>query len=292
MTQTAVFRDEALEKELQLSRLHPKTAPSVFDDLTAYFKQPIDSVAAEYWRYRRNEDVQAQQKVATATTEDPIHAYYAQTPHYLYELSYWEASPEKQAWFSVLYRAFRRLGLKRIVDFGGGVGGLSVYMASRGLECTHVDVPGKTRDYAAWRFARRNLKVAVLDATRPEGWPKAQRDAVVAYDVLEHLFDLEGAVANIAGLLRPGGYFLNLSTFANTCEGHEHIHLAKHACYHDIKRFNAMICERGFRFVGQLKPSGLSRLLRKCGVKNAVVGARIVPKLKHGGNFLVHQRAS
>ena len=126
-----------------------------------------------------------------------------------------------------------------------------------------------------------------------DGWPTAHSyDAVTAWDVLEHLFDLEGAIEKMAMLLRPGGWLMSKSTFAVEGEHHLGIHLAKHARYADVKQLNHLLSGCGFAFVGQLKPDRLSRLLRRCGLRHAVAGIRIVPRLKHGGNFLVHERVS
>lgn len=262
----------------------------MFGDLTTYLGQPIEAIAQQYWRYRETGDVQAQERVARADTETPIMAYYQSTPHYLYELSYWEASREKQAWFQVLARACRRYGLRRVLDYGGGVGGACLFLRRHGFACDYLDVAGKTFEYAGWRFARHGATAVQFNIL--EGWPPAPYDAVMAWDVLEHVFDLEDTVRRIAGLLRPGGWFLSKSTFADASAGHLHIHLAKHMRYGDVRTLNAMFGRQGLAFVGQLKPNRLSRLLRAVGWRHAVAGIRIKPRLKHGGNFLVHERTA
>ena len=288
----AVYRDPRLDAECpSWGGPVPSAAPRVFADLTAYVGQPIERIAEEYWRYRTHEDVAAQARVASASNEAPLTEYYTATPHYLYELSYWEASLDKQAWFRVVALACRKYGLRRVLDFGGGVGGLSLYLNARGIRCDHLDVAGKTFEYAAWRFHRHALDVTMLDVTSTSRQPTGPYDGIVAWDVLEHLFDLEGAIRKIAGLLRPGGWFLSKSTFATSGSPHEAIHLAQHARYGDVRVFNELVADNGFRFLGQLKPNRFSRLLKSCGMRSAVTGIRITPRLKHGGNFLVHERA-
>jgi len=287
------FRDRRLEQELHLGGLDPAAAPEVFGDMTAYFQQkPIEVIAKEYWRHHEGEDVTAQQQVGEAKDEATVLAYYAETPHYLYELSYWEASADKQAWFRVVELACRKYDLRHVLDFGGGVGGLSLYLNRRGIRCDYLDVAGKTFDYAAWRFGCSGLDVTMLDITSANRRPTGPYDAIVAWDVLEHLFDLEGAIRNIAGLLRPRGLFLSKSTFATEGTPHEAIHLAQHKRYADVAVFNELVAGSGFQYLGQLKPNRVSRLLRTCGFRYAVAGIRITPRLKHGGNFLVHERAA
>ena len=287
-----MYRDLKLEEELCVRGLDAKAAALAFGDLTAYLGRPIEAIAEEYWRYRATDDVAAQERVARATDDAPVIAYYQQTPHYLYELSYWEATGDKQAWFRVVAQACRRYGLRRTLDLGGGVGGLSVFLRMRGIQSDHLDIAGKTSEYARWRFARRGLGVQAFDAATPAGWPRGPYDAVVAWDVLEHIFDLEGAVRQAAGVLRPRGWFISKSTFADAGGQHLHIHLAKHAEYVDVAKLNRMVSQFGFQFRGQLKPGRVSRLLRACGVRHAVAGIRLVPRLKHGGNFLVHERVN
>lgn len=287
----APFRDPVLEQEFQLhDGLQPQAAREVFEDLTAYLRAPVEEIAGRYWDYRRGGDVEAQRRVAQATREAEVLAYYVTTPHYLYELSYWEASRDKQAWFEVLARACRRHGLQRVIDFGGGVGGLCLSLRCRGLACDYLDVAGNTFEYARWRFQRHGVAASQFDAM--DGWPQRQTyDAVTAWDVLEHLFDLEHSLQRIAGLLRPGGWFLSKSTFAVEGGHHLDIHLAKHAKYADVRELNRLLSQFEFRFLGQLKPNRLSRLLRACGWRSAVAGIRVAPRLKHGGNFLIYERA-
>ncbi len=282
-----MFRDNALEQDLTLDGLHPTEASRVFQELSEYLGQPIEQIAEEYWRYRRTEDVAAQAVVAVATDAGPIMAYYQATPHYLYELSYWEASRDKQAWFDVLARACRQLGLQRVLDYGGGVGGSCLALRRRGIACDYVDVQGKTFEYARWRFARHGVAPRMFNIL--EGWPPVGYQAVTTWDVLEHVFDLDDTIRNFRRVLEPGGYVLSKSTFAEPDGGHLHIHLAKHKPYADVRRLNDLFGQHGFRFIGQLKPSRASRLLRQGGVPHAVVGIAVRPKLKHGGNFLVHQ---
>ena len=121
--------------------------------------------------------------------------------------------------------------------------------------------------------------------------PKGPYDAVVAWDVLEHIYDLEGALKKVHSLLRPAGWFMSKSIFATSGSPHEAIHLAQHAKYGDVKVLNELMERVGFKFIGQLKPSRTSRLLRALGMRYAVAGICIMPRLKHGGNFLVHERA-
>lgn len=291
MTDTARMRDARLEQELPPpAGLDAACAQRAFGDLAEYRGQPRERIREEYWRYRAGDDVAAQERVARATTEADVLAYYQATPHYLYELSYWEGSHDKAGWHRVVAMACKQHRLRRVLDYGGRAGGTALYLRRQGIKSSYADVPGKTFDYAAWRFRRHGYDVPMYSVLEPS-WRAEPFDAVIAWDVLEHLFDLDGAIRRIASVLRPGGWFLNKSTFANAGEQHLHIHLAQHARYQDLTLFNQLLASHRLRFIGQLKPSRASRLLRKLGFRSAVVGLAMPPKLKHGGNFLVHQTA-
>ena len=266
-------------------------APTVFADLTAYLKLPLDRIVRQYWEQHDSNDAAAQLRVAQASDEATVLAYYAETPMYLYQLSFWEATYDKQGWFRVLAAACRKHGLRRVLDFGGGVGGLTLFLHAHGIRCDYLDVPGKTFDYAAWRFAQRGQAVSLFHATQIDGQPEHAYDAVIVWDVLEHLFDLEGAITDIVRLLRPGGWLISKSTFAHGHGHDEHVHLAKHACYSDVRQFDQLVAHAGFRYRGQLKPNRLSRAVQRLGLRRAVWGVRLAPRLKYGGNFLVHERA-
>ena len=289
-TDRMAYRDLKLEQELLRNGLDPQASKAIFDDLTAYLGKRIETIAEEYWRYHEGEDLIARQRVGDAKDAGTVLAYYAATPHYLYELSYWEASRDKQAWFRVVSMACKKYQLTHVLDFGGGVGGLCDYLSRRGIRSDYVDVAGKTFDYAAWRFKRRQLSVTMFDAGSQR--PAGSYDGVFAWDVLEHIFDLDEMIRGVASLLRPKGWFITKSTFATTGSPHEAIHLAQHACYADVAVLNELMSVCGFTYRGQLKPDRLSRLMRVCGLRYAVAGIRIAPRLKHGGNFLVHERAA
>ena len=284
-------RDRTLEVELCLNGLEARASQEIFGDLTAYLQKPIERIAEEYWRYHEGEDLIAQRRVGDATDERQVLAYYAQTPHYLYELSYWEASRDKQAWFQVVRRACRKYGLTHLLDFGGGVGGLCLFLNRGGVRTDYLDVDGKTFAYAAWRFERHGLQVPMFDAASAQRRPSGPYDGIVAWDVLEHIFDLNGMIRGVSDLLRPTGWFITKSTFATQGTPHEAIHLAQHARYSSVAALNELMANCGLQFLGQLKPNRLSRLLRACGMRYAVAGIRVAPRLKHGGNFLVHERA-
>ena len=280
------WRDPELEKELSVEGLDGPAAQRAFTHLTAYLQKPLPEIAAVYWEQKRSSDVEAQRQAAQGRSASEVNRYYEQTAQYLYELSYWEATRDKQKWFEVLRQACRKFKRLNVLDFGGGVGGLTLALRRGGIACDHLDVPGNTLSYARWRFDREGSPARTWKATEPS--PRENYDAVFAWDVFEHLYDLESTLDRIRGMLRPGGWLVSKSTFSES-EQH-HIHLEKNWIYDDIGMWNRLLAGKGFEYVGQLKPGPVSRLLEKSIGWHRPFGIRIVPRFKHGGNFLVHEK--
>ena len=280
------WRDLELEKELTVDGLDEPAACRAFGHLSRYLQKPIPEIAAVYWQQKKTADVEAQRRAAQGRSSEEVDRYYAETPQYLYELSYWEATRDKQKWFEVLRQACRKSGRRKVLDFGGGVGGLTLALRSGGIECDHLDVPGNTLTYAGWRFKQEGFPARTWKAG--ETLPRETYDAVIAWDVFEHLYNLEETLGRIRDLLRPGGWLVSKSTFSES-EQH-HIHLEKNRIYDDIRVWNRLLDSQGFDYIGQLKPGPLSRLLEKTTGWSRPLGIRIVAKLKHGGNFLIHEK--
>ena len=280
------WRDIEMEKELCVEGLDGPAAKRAFGHLSRYLQKPVPEIAGEYWQRRKTSDVEAQRRAAQANNDDEVNLYYAETVQYLYELSYWEATKDKQKWFEVLRKACRKLELRKVLDFGGGVGGLTIALRSAGIDCDHLDVPGNTLTYAGWRFTQERYTARAWRAG--ESLPKEMYDAVFAWDVFEHLYDLEKTLKEIRGMLKPGGLLISKSTFAESES--THIHLEKNRIYNDMKVWNALLDKAGFNFIGQLKPGPVSRILEKTFGWHHPLGIRIVRKLKHGGNFVIHAK--
>ncbi len=96
---------------------------------------------------------------------------------------------------------------KRVLDLGGGLGGLSVELARRGAHVIGLE-PG-----AGWcRIASERLKElgsGTMIAAVGEAIPLASRsvDVIVSLQVLEHVQSPGRVIQEAFRVLRPGGYF-------------------------------------------------------------------------------------
>jgi hypothetical protein len=57
-----------------------------------------------------------------------------------------------------------------VLDFGGGVGDISIRLAEKGLNVTYAEVKGRNKDFATWLFHRRQPgnRIEVLDIETDE----------------------------------------------------------------------------------------------------------------------------
>lgn len=99
----------------------------------------------------------------------------------------------------------------RVVDLGGGTGGLAVPIAARGHHVTVVDpspdaLAALTRRSSDAGLADRVEAVQGDAATLPEIHPGADVDLVCCHGTLEFVDDPAGSLRSIAAVLAPGGH--------------------------------------------------------------------------------------
>lgn len=260
-----------------------KKLKDVYQDLIDYLGMPIEEISRSYWNKRETTDKERQKLIENASNEERPIEYYRNTDQYLYELSMWEAQKDKQREFKKIYLFCRKFNIKKVLDFGGGIGGLCIYLNNCGLSCDYLDIPGKTYDFAKRRFNRRKIELKLISAF--ENTMSSSYDAVIAYDVFEHIFDLANAIKKVNRCLITGGYLIDISTFSGGG-----LHLLKNEIYQNFKNFNGLLSKKGFKFIGQLKIDRFSSLLNEIGFKCMLFSIRLSKKLKHGGNLIVHKK--
>lgn len=101
-----------------------------------------------------------------------------------------------------------------VLDYGGGTGNLSLALAALGFDIDYRELSALQKDFVRFRRQRYGLedRLEVLDS-----WaelPSGAYDAVLAFDVLEHVPDLAHVVARIAETLKKGGLLVDTSSFS------------------------------------------------------------------------------
>lgn len=250
-------------------------------ELSEYFKKDTRVISSEFWRDKETFDKIEQGVIEKDPSKQQIESYYKNTKRYLYECTCWECYISKQRDFKKIFLLLKKIGFKKILDFGGGTGGLTIYLSKRGIGCDYIDIAGETYSFAKWRFRRNDLTVSLYDDIRD--CRLGYYDAVISDNVFEHLFNLEETVREISAVLRPGGLLITRSSF-----GGGGAHLRKNDIYSQFERYDQMLSSSGFEYCGQLKDDFLTREINKWVQNPWVLGISLKKRRKSGGNFLVH----
>ena len=100
---------------------------------------------------------------------------------------------------------------KRVLDIGCAYGGFSIALANAGADVTGIDISDRFIEYA--KVNARGIAVADFHVADASGiglrkmLQKHSFDFVMLNDVLEHIYDTAGLIANLDWLLNPTGCF-------------------------------------------------------------------------------------
>lgn len=250
-------------------------------ELSEYTGADIQTLSSEFWKEKATLDRNEEENIEEDPSRERIDAYYRNTKRYLYECTCWESYKSKQRDFKKISLILMKLGVKKILDFGAGTGGLILYLSKMGIKCDYLDVEGETSSFARWRFERNNLDVGIKKDI--ECCPHNYYDAVISDNVFEHLLDLEYVVKGINEVLREGGYLIARSSF-----GGGGSHLRKNEHYSQFDVYDRLMRDRGFRYCGQLKEDPLTREINKYAKNYWILTVYLRKRRKYGGNFLVY----
>jgi 2-polyprenyl-6-hydroxyphenyl methylase / 3-demethylubiquinone-9 3-methyltransferase len=111
--------------------------------------------------------------------------------------------------FAYISAVVDHLAGRQVLDVGCGGGLLAEPLARAGASVTGVDVSPNALACAKAHASGGGLQIDYLLSTA-ECLPFADAsfDVVVAFDVLEHVSDLEATIGEISRVLRPGGGFV------------------------------------------------------------------------------------
>ena len=151
----------------------------------------------------------------------------------------------------------KKQGCLKILDFGGGTGSQLINISAlKEVELCYADIPGKTFDYAKWRFNKRALDIQLIDATKEDFLGNLKFDVVFAFDVIEHLVDPEESVEYIVKHLNPDGFLVALASFCdNDGEAAWHLNVDKYT----NEGFYGFIKSLGMEMMSE----GMPRLFKK-----------------------------
>jgi 2-polyprenyl-3-methyl-5-hydroxy-6-metoxy-1,4-benzoquinol methylase len=115
-------------------------------------------------------------------SEQSILNYHRSNEFSMFCLTKWNSEERYQE--IIKYITFICKKLKgKILDFGGGTGELSIHLATNSLDVDFLEVPGKTMNFAKWRFQRMHLEINTFTSLNHV----EKYDIIICLDVLETL---------------------------------------------------------------------------------------------------------
>lgn len=126
---------------------------------------------------------------------------------------------ERRRLYEATVRALLEIPLKdlRVLDYGCGPADFGVWMATEGAEVTLLDISQTAVDLGLLRAAasgvRDRVRGIAADASRLPLLAEASFDVVFACASLHHTMKYEGAVGELARVVRPGGRLVLCETW-------------------------------------------------------------------------------
>ncbi|MBL8151931.1 MAG: methyltransferase domain-containing protein, partial [Blastocatellia bacterium] len=144
-------------------------------------------------------------------TEEEVEKWYADnSTYYIYDLAQFHLS-YKHIVFTL---DIIKLAKSRVLDYGAGIGDLSIALAKEGREVTYFDVEGQSKKYAQWQAENFNVKLDF--ATSHRQLEDKKFDTIIVLDVLEHLYRPEEILDYLTEKLDEGGLMIVSAYFGAT----------------------------------------------------------------------------
>ncbi len=106
-----------------------------------------------------------------------------------------------------MYEALELKPGMRLLDIGGGWGGVTQYCGSRGVHVTTLTIAADSYNYISNLIRTQNFPGEVFQQDFLEHRPSAPYDAIVIYGVIEHIPFYRRFFRRVWDCLRPGGLF-------------------------------------------------------------------------------------
>lgn len=219
----------------------------VFEEFCESYGLSAEQICGNYLNREGCDDHRKEELIHKTESLEMIKEYYASTKMYLIELALHECQIHYFELYRIVEKFVRSRSIRDTLDFGAGAGGLVVHLNKiDGVKCDYADIPGKTWDYAKFRFTKSKLSINQLTKQQLIHANK-KYNLITGIDCLEHFKNLPKYIELFASLLTENGYLIMRPSFYGIG-----LHLKSNHIYNDLEVFNEMMKGKDFRFKGQL----------------------------------------
>jgi GT2 family glycosyltransferase len=153
-------------------------------------------------------------------------------------------APDVQVVYEHLHRymwATQWLGGLRVLDLASGEGFGAAILADTAASVVGIDIDPLTVEHSRLNYASERLDFQVADALELDRFPTGDFDAVVAFEMVEHLEDHDRLLGQIRHVLRPGGLLIMSTPDRRIYEGVRRDENPYHVHELDVDEFELLL---------------------------------------------------
>lgn len=143
-------------------------------------------------------------------------SFYKTTPFYIYDLAFWHMTKYQRMFRSKIME----LAHGKILDYGGGIGDLSLALRQKGFSVTYGDVDGQTFNFAKSLFLKNNISVRMVNLLKENIGDNY--DTIICIDVIEHIENQKEVLALLVSRLNINGILIITNLEFNAMDQDQH----------------------------------------------------------------------
>lgn len=155
-------------------------------ELSEYFRISRDDIRERLLGATANFTEEWNERVPDGRDERAVTRFYNESKTEIFDLAQWHSQDPIHFRALVCADVANERGCREYLDYGSGIGSDALVFASVGCRVTLADVSEPLLGFAKWRCERRGFDVRTIDLKKGRP-PLGQFDAVVCFDVLEHI---------------------------------------------------------------------------------------------------------
>lgn len=137
-------------------------------------------------------------KAIAPGTNEYIRLFYRITPFEFLSNFFKSYTNTTKMWCELLEESIIKQKAKTILDYGGGSGFISMFLAKKGYEVTFAEVNQVAVEWMKYISQKKNYNIKVIDLYKEE--PTEKYDFIVCKDVIEHVFDPQVLLNSLGNL--------------------------------------------------------------------------------------------